>query len=199
MSVLYYAASYKNKIINLLLKNRNFVTLINPVSESECEYLDEVDILLGGKWVYGGKEYKEQGYIFDYNFVNDTIEDEKTFVFVETDISSVRQKMFVDFNLYVHIFTAKPLVRLSDKTAPTVKQVKDMGYFTSSTYANRIDILCNIVDEILNGNEKIPGLGTVTPSDRDFCVISYPSNKYYGKRLKYKITNLNEIEDSCEN
>lgn len=198
MSNLYYAASYKNKIINLLLKNRNFVKVINPTSDSRCEYLDEIDILLGGDWVFAGKKYTEQGQIFDYEFVNETTTTQKTFVFVETDIDSVRDNIFTDFNLYVCIFTEKDLVRLSDKTVPTVKEVKDMGYF-ASTYANRIDVLCDIVDTILNGTDKIPGIGDVEPASKNYVTLYKPNNKYYGKCLKYKITNYNDGGDECGN
>lgn len=199
MSNLYFASSYKNKIINLLLKNENFVKLINPVSESNCEYLDEVDILLGGEWIYEGKSVKEQGHIFDYNFVNETTIADKTFVFVETDIDNVSQNMFVNFNLYICIFTSKDLVRITDVSSPTVKEIKEMGYF-ASTYANRIDVLCDIVDETLNGTNKIPGIGNVKPSQRSYVTMYCPNNKFYGKCLKYNVTNYNDAGgDNCGN
>lgn len=85
MANLYYSASYKNKIINLLLKNKDFIKLINP-TPSECEDLDIIDVLIGGTWFINGKKYEEQGHIFDYNFVDETTTEQKTFVFVETDI-----------------------------------------------------------------------------------------------------------------
>lgn len=195
MANLYYAASYKNRIINLLLRNKNFIKLINP-KPSECEDLDIADVLIGGTWFINGKEYKEQGHIFDYNFVNETTTDKKTFVFVETDIDTVRNNIFTDFNLYVCIFTSKDLVRITNETIPTVKEVKDMGYF-ASTYANRIDVLCDIVDRILNGTDKIQGIGDVQPSSRGYITMYCPNNNYYGKCLKYNISNLNEIEDGC--
>ena len=106
MSNLYYAAEYKNKIINLLIKNKSLIKLINP-TPSECKNLAIVDVLLGGEWFIDGKQYKEQGPIFDYNFVNETTTEQKTFIFVETDIDNVRDNIFTDFNLYVCIFTAK--------------------------------------------------------------------------------------------
>lgn len=195
MANLYYAASYKNKIINLLLRDKNFVKLINPVP-SECDQLDIIDVLIGGEWVVDGKRYTEQGHVFDYNFANDTTTEQKTFVFVETDIDTIRDDLIVDFNMYVCIFTSKELVRLTDKTLPTVKEIKDMGYF-ASTYANRIDVLCDIVDDVLNGNEKIAGLGTLKPAKRGYCTVYAPNNKYYGKCLKYHISNLNEKELRC--
>ena len=197
MANLYYAASYKNKIINLLLKNNNFIKLINPTT-SECEDLDVVDVLLGGKWFINGKEWNEQGHVFDYNFVDKTTVDKKTFVFVETDIDSVRANMFTDFNLYVCIFTDKSLVRLTSETVPTVNEIKEMGYFAGS-YANRIDVLCDIVDRTLNGTNKIAGIGDVEPASRGYVTLYCPNNNYYGKCLKYKISNYNDSGDECGN
>ena len=197
MSNIYYAANYKNKIINLLLKNKDFIKLINP-KPSECEDLDIIDVLIGGEWIINGKKWEEQGHVFDYDFVDDTTTQEKTFVFVETDIDSISRDMFTDFNLYICIFTSKKLVRLNNSTVPTVKEVKEMGCFGSST-ANRIDSLGQIIDKIINGNEKIHGIGTVKPVSRGFWKRYHPNNKYYGRCLTYHITNLNEsdFEDEC--
>lgn len=201
MSNLYYASAYKSKIINILLGSKDLIKLINPTPDSdgyENGYLDLVDVLIGGTWFDGKRKYEEQGHIFDYNFVDETTTKEKTFILVETDIENVRQNMFADFNLYISIFTAKSLVRLTNDTIPTAKEVKDMGYFASNN-ANRIDVMCDIVDSLLNGNTKIPGIGSVTPAPRYYVQSYCPSKKYYGKCLKYTVTNLNEIEEFCEN
>ena len=197
MSNLYNLSSYKNKIIDLLFKNKDFIKLISPKSDSECDDLDIIDVLLGGEWIIDGIQYDEQGYIFDHNFVNDTITQDKTFVFVETDVEYVKNGLFADFNLFICIFTSKELVRLTDYTSPSVKEVKDMGYF-AGRHGNRIDILCDIIDRTINGNEKIPGIGTVSPDYRNYISQYCPANKYYGKCLKYKITNLIEDGDECE-
>ena len=196
MANLYCAASYKNKIITLLLQNKNFVKLINPVP-SECKYLDIVDVLLGGEWFIDGKKYEEQGHIFDYNFVNETTTDKKTFVFVETDIDTITDNMFTSFNLYVCIFSDKSLIRLTSETIPTVKEIKDMGYFASN-YANRIDVLCDITDRILNGSSQFAGLGDIQPASRNYVTIYSPNKNYYGKCLKYKISNYNDSGDTCD-
>lgn len=197
ISNIYNASVYKNKIINLLLKNKDFVTVINPISDSKCEYLDVIDILLGGEWIYNGIKYEEYGHIFDYNFVDEIIKKEKTFVFVETDIDNVSRNIFTNFNLYVCIFTIKRQVRITEHSTPTINQIKNMGYCTSE-YANRIDILCDIVDRTINGTNKISGIGDVRPADRGYCTIYLPNNKFYGKCLKYKIMNYNE-DEICEN
>lgn len=195
MGVLYFSSDYKNTIINLLIKNENFVKLINP-QPSECSKIKITDVLLGGTWIYNGKKYEEQGHVFDYNFVNETIIDEKTFVFVETDIETVRQNLFTDFNLYICIFTPKSLVRITDDTVPSLMDIEEMGY-ESSFYGNRVDILCDVVDGILNENKKIKGIGYIEPAPRGYVTIYCPNNKYYGKRLKYKISNLNMDGDEC--
>lgn len=197
MSNLYNASRYKDTIINLLLKNKDFVILMNP-SKPPHEQLSVQDVLLGGTWVIGGKKYKEQGQVFDYNFVDDTTTDEKTFIFVETNIDIIRENIFTDFNLYVCIFTSKHLVRITNDTIPSINDIESMGY-NAGHYGNRIDILCDVVDRTLNGNRKIKGIGDIKPAERGFCTMfSSPGNKYYGKCLKYNITNFNETERECE-
>lgn len=197
MSNLYTASNYKNTIINLLLKNSDFIALMNP-PKSPHKNISTEDMLLGGIWFFNGKKYEEQGQIFDHNFVDETTTEQKTFVFVETDIDMIRQSLFTDFNLYVCIFTSKDLIRITDDTIPSINDVEIMGY-NCGHYGNRVDILCDVVDRILNGNQKIKGIGDIEPAQRGFCTIYSPNNKYYGKRLKYTISNLNETEDNCEN
>lgn len=198
MSNLYVAAEYKNKIMNLLLRSQDFIKLINP-KPSECEDIDIIDVLVGGTWFINGKKYEEQGHIFDYDFVNDTTSEQRTFIFVETDIDTIRDNMFTDFNLYICIFTDKNLVRLNKTSVPTAKQVKDMGYFATTTNGNRIDALCDCVDRILNGTEKIQGIGDVKPAPRSHMKPYVPNKNYYGKCLKYCITNYNPGGDTCGN
>ena len=197
MGNLYLSSDYKNTIISLLIKNENFVKLINP-QPSKCSEIKIKDVLLGGTSIYDDVKYEEQGHVFDYNFVNETTTDEKTFVFVETDIDTVRQNMFTDFNLYICIFSAKSLVRITNDTVPSLTDIAEMGY-KIPYHGNRVDILCDVVDGILNGNKKIKGIGDVEPASRGYVTMYCPNSKYYGKCLKYKISNLNMGGDSCEN
>ncbi len=196
MTNLFIASNYKNTIINLLIKNKDFVTLMNP-SKPPISQLSIEDMLLGGTWFFNGKKYQEQGQVFDHNFVDETTTVEKSFVFVETDIDTIRQNLFTDFNLYVCVFTAKTLVRITDDTIPSINDVEIMGY-NCGYYGNRVDILCDVADRILNGNKKIKGIGDVKPADHGFCTIYSPNSKYYGKCLKYNVSNLNESEDACD-
>lgn len=96
------------------------------------------------------------------------------------------------------MFTSKNLVRITDETVPSINDIEMMGY-NAGHYGNRIDILCDIIDRILNGNKKIKGIGNIEPAKRGFCTIFSPSNKYYGKSLKYTITNIGETEGNCGN
>lgn len=195
MSNLYSGSEYKNKIINLLLKNEDFIKLINP-TPNECEELDIIDVLLGGEWIIDGEKIEEQGHVFDYNFVDDTTTEEKVFCFVETTIDKVRDNTFTDFDLFICVFCPKRMVKLTKNSIPNPTQVKEMGYF-ASTYANRIDVLCDIVDKTLNGTNKIPGIGSVTPASRGYVTTYCPNTKYYGKCLRYSVTNLNSGGDEC--
>lgn len=195
MSAIHYASAYKNKIINLLLKNKNFIALINPL-ESKYQELDIIDVLLGGQWIINGEEVLEQGHVFDYDFVDDTVVEDKTFVFVETDIPYIERNTFSHLNMYICVFSEKELVRISDTSTPSVKQIKDMGCYAGRR-ANRVDALCEVIDKTLNGNDKIAGIGTIKPTERNHCTVYKPNSKYYGKCLRYTVTNLNEIEDEC--
>lgn len=196
MSNLYNASKYKNVIINLLLNSNDFVTLMNP-QQPPCNQLEIQDMLLGGTWFINKKRYEIQGQLFDHNFVDDTTDEEKTFVFVETDIDMIKQNIFTDFNLYICIFTAKSLIRITDDTTPSINQVEEIGYEVGH-YGNRIDILCDVIDRILNGNKKLHGISNIEPAQRGFCTIYSPNNKYYGKCLKYIISNLSEGGENCE-
>lgn len=198
MPNLYNASIYKNKIIEILLKNKDFVKLINP-HEPTTDKILEKEILLGGTFIIDGMKYEEQGYVFDYNFVDDTITDEKTFVFVEIpDINIINKGTFAEFYFYICIFTGKKLVKITNNTIPTINDVEKMGYDVGY-FGNRIDILCDIVDRCINGNQKIKGIGNIEPAEHGFCSIFCPSPKFYGKKLKYHVKNLNEKGETCGN
>ena len=116
---------------------------------------------------------------------------------MDVDIPSVQKGMFMDFNLYVFVFTDKNLVRLNQWSSPTAREVRDMGYFATDTFGNRIDALCDCIDGILNGNENLYGLGDVEPNPRNHLSTYCPNNQYYGKCLSYYITNYNAGGDQC--
>lgn len=164
MSNLSTASNYKNRIIQLFQNNQDFIALMNP---------------------------DDPGQIFDYPFADETTAQEKTFVVVETEIESVRQELFIDFHLYVSIFTHKSLVRITENTIPSLSDIQKMGYSVGS-YGNRVDLLCHMADRILNENKILPGIGSVKPAEKDYLTLYAPNHNYYGKRLKYQISNYSE-------
>ena len=105
--------------------------------------------------------------------------------------------MFIDFDLYIFPFVDKDLIRLSEYSSPTAKEVKNMGYYATSTYANRIDAMCECIESIMSNTDKIKGLGDVKPAYRNFLQTYRPNNQYYGKCLCYQIKNYNVGGDNC--
>ena len=195
MSVLKYTPRYKSNVINLLTNNDIFVKLLNP-KEPVNPALNVEDVLLGGSWIIDGKKYTEQGYVFDYVFADDTTTEEKPFVFVEVYNSKVSDNILVDFEIYVYVCCGKKIITLDSTTAPTVSELREFGYVTGAR-ANRVDVLCDCIHDIINDNYGIRGIGKITPFPNGFVIPYSPNNKYYGKCLRYQIRNYNGGDDEC--
>lgn len=190
MGVVQTSGEKKKIIIDLLLESDMVRKLINPQPN---DLLDETEILLGGDWVIDGDIVSEQGHIFDYNFVDDTITETKVFMFVETDIPTMTNRnMFAEFNLYVSIFADKSLIRLSQASTPTKQEMKNLGF-----EGNRIDILCGVVDNLLNGKD-VKGVGNLQPATMGFVKMYQPNKQFYGKVLTYKVKGFNDGGDRCD-
>ena len=102
-NILHIVTEYKNKIMQLLISNENYRKLLSP-EKSKCEELDEVDVIRGGEWIINEKKWTEQGHVFDHDFVDDAIKEKKVFTFVDANISSITNNMFIDFDLYIFPF-----------------------------------------------------------------------------------------------
>lgn len=203
LSTQYWTARYKNDIINLLLKNSFFIKLMNPTMPA-TDNLDEIDVLLGGKWEFNGTTYEEPGYIFDYVYADSTTSIAKTFVFVEAFPTTIENNFMTEFDLTIFVCTHKSLVRLydsdifSETTCPTVQEVRDAGFY-SKDRGNRVDTLCDCIDRIVNGNEFIKGIGSIKGNPRAYVQNFAPNEKFYGKVLRYRISNLVLDGDTCAN
>lgn len=190
MGIVQTSGVKKKIIIDLLLKNELIRKLLNP---KENDLLDETEVLLGGEWVIDGEKVSEQGHIFDYNFIEDTIKETKVFIFVETDIPIVdRRTNMAEFSLYISIFADKSLIRLTDASIPTKQEMKNLGY-----EGNRIDILCGVVDELLNGVD-VRGVGSLRPANMGYLKIYQPNRQYYGKVLTYQVKGYDDGGDRCD-
>lgn len=188
MGVVQTSGEKKKIIIDLLLKSDMVRKLINPQPN---DLLDETEILLGGEWVIDGDIVSEQGHIFDYNFVDDTITETKVFIFVETDIQNIYQD-FANYNLYVSVFADKSLIRLSQTSTPTKQEMKDLGY-----EGNRIDMLCSVIDSLLNGKD-IKDIGSIKPAIMGHMKMYQPNRQFYGKVLTYTVKSWNDGGDRCD-
>ena len=189
MGIIQSSGEKKKIIIDLLLKSDMVRKLLNPQPN---DLLDETEILLGGEWVIDGKIVSEQGHLFDYNFVDDTVTETKVFIFVEIDVPTMRDNTFADFNVYVSIFADKSLIRLSDTSVPTKQEMKNLGY-----EGNRIDILCGVVDKLLNG-QNVKGIGNLQPATMGYLKMYQPNKQFYGKVLTYKVMGYNNGGDRCD-
>ena len=83
-------------------------------------------------------------------------------------------------------------------TADCQNDIEKMGYEVGY-FGNRIDIHCEVVDRSLNRNQKIKGIGNIEPAEHGFCSMFCPNPKFYGKKLKYHVKNLNEKGEPCGN
>ena len=195
MSVLRYTPKYKSNVLNLLINDDMFVKLINP-ADPVNPLLTIEDKLIGGTWIIDGKEYKEQGYVFDYVFANDTTTDEKTFIFIESFNNKVSNGEFVDFDICIYVCCSRKLMMIDSTTTPTVSELREAGYYAKSR-ANRVDTLCDCIHGIINRNQGIKGIGDILPQSSGFVLPYAPNNSYYGKCLKYRILNYNGDGDEC--
>lgn len=191
MKNLDFIGLYKKKIIEILTKNQDVIKLIDPVLDDNLEI---EDILLGGTFVVDGKRKKYQGYIFDFDFISDTISEAKTFIEIECYIVKTEANMFNNFILEIKVISHKNSIRLDKFTSPTSSEMNDKG-----VYSNRVDGLCTVIDKLLNGKNDM-GVGNLNPVTNGYNVV-YPlsNNNYYAKSLAYMVKNCNESGDICEN
>ncbi len=191
MALLQFEGIYKNKIIKLLINNELVIKMINPTPNPKLD--DIADVLLGFSGKVGSETVEEQGHIFDHDFVDDTVTNEKTFIFIETQIPTISTSSpLVDFNLYITVFCHERLVDLNNNSVPTKNEMKKMGYI-----GNRIDILCSVIDKIMMGNKNL-GIGAVSPSKQNFSCVYKPKIGYYGKQLRYIVKGYNSGSEMCD-
>ena len=62
---------------------------------------------------------------------------------------------------------------------------------------NRIDILCGVVDDLLNGKE-IASIGAIEPAKMGYLKLYQPNKQFYGKLLTYTVKAYDDGGDSCD-
>lgn len=134
-----------NECLALLL-NKN----INDITE------DDIDIAL-------------EQHIFDYEYLDDTMLEAQSFIWVEIDIPDVSNKHIKDVRLYITVACHKQTMKINSNI------IKGVG-------GNRRDNLVRYIDKILNNNKdfgigklKLEAVRSVTSSNQSFTLreISY--------------------------
>lgn len=144
--------NYKNELMKTLCCNEAIVRL---VTDSSSAPVPNYDI----------------GYtqIFPYEFVPETVDDAKTFICFDVDVTQVLDKTFYVPALYVWVFTHKSKLRLPDGGGI------------------RLDQLSVEIDKELNGSKNF-GLGYL---DLQSVVRFSPINDYLGRVLTYRAIDFN--------
>ena len=174
--------------MDLLIADQDIVDLIIP------KPVDGYDM---DTQLFGSNEFKNsqggllfEGHIFPFIYTDGTNEKARTFVLIDDEVSKVESNgVFKYVPIYIHVFTHKSLVALSN--AEKVKY-KKKGYFGTC----RTDVLSTAIDNIFNKN-SVFGIKRL---ELKSAGIYKPSNDYYGRTLIYyaKCENIGG-DDNCGN
>lgn len=107
--------------------------------------------------------------VFPYAWLNETIDEAKTFVCFEVDIPSIETIAVKNCYLYVWVFTHEKLMRTKEGVL--------------------VDRIVNRVDELLNGRTEY-GFGRLK---LESCLRIAPNVDYYGRVLKYFVQDWNRF------
>jgi hypothetical protein len=106
--------------------------------------------------------------VFPYEFVPETVDDGKTFICFDLDITDVPNKTYYIPTLYVWCFTHKSLLRLDEGGC-------------------LLDEMCKSINELLNGS-RYYGLGALKLRRLNRFA---PITDYLGRVLTYTATDIN--------
>lgn len=147
---------YKNRFMEFLINNKQI-----------CSLLTDTD---GESIPYDNLKYTQ---IFPYDFIPDTIDEQKTFICFDVDIPRVKTLAVTDVYLYVYVFTHKDLMRIPQKGI-------------------RPDLICHVIDTAINGDttwgfEKL---------ELESCTrMSPPGHDMRGRVLRYRVEDWNRFGD----
>lgn len=107
--------------------------------------------------------------VFPYAWIDDTIQDAKTFLCFDLDVPRISNIAVKSVNLYIWMFSHKSLM-------PT-------------RFGIRTDLLASRVDTLLNGSTEF-GFGKLSLSS---VTRLSPNTDYYGRALKYTVLDWNRF------
>lgn len=114
--------------------------------------------------------------IFDYQYVDETVDKVSAYIWVEIEVPRVENKAIKDIKLYVTISCHKDYMKLN-------------GKIYKGVIGNRRDNITRYVDCLLNG-EAFAGIGSFKL--KNVRTIS-PSSKFTGRLLTYDIADFNLV------
>lgn len=108
--------------------------------------------------------------LFDYNYIDKTVERSDAFVMVDADMVEASTSSFNTWELFVQVVCHKDYVRLNAKKFKGVK-------------GNRRDVLTYEIDKLLNGTDLF-GVGKLELIE---CVTAVVPDSFTSKLLTYQI------------
>lgn len=145
---------YKNKLMEDLLTNESVFTLIDENATSKTA---------------PSLVYKQ---VFPYEYVPETVQEGKTFICCDVDISKALNKTFLLPTLYVWVFTHKSKLRLPEGGV-------------------RTDKLCSEIAKVINGSHEY-GLGELELySVKRFA----PMTDFQGKCMTFNAKDFNRTHE----
>lgn len=154
---------YPAKIISKIVSDAGCASLILNKSTSEITE-DDVDLIL-------------DKYIFDYQYVDNTVQETGAFIWAEVEIPSVENRTIKDVRLYVTVSCHKNYMKLSSDVFPGV-----MG--------NRRDNLVRYIDRLLN---NAPNFGIGTLALRSVTTLTN-NNGFTARELTYDVPDFNLVD-----
>lgn len=162
----------KNKeiIAKALGDDDNIVSLLMPEYNPEENILDK-DVLL-------------KNYIHKTISIESTVSKAKSHICVETYITDIESNAIKTIGIVINVFVHNSLIELTNKERSKLIPFGLAG--------NRIDCLLDLIDRCINGKRNV-GIGKIRLSPRNPVSIYQPVNGYYGKTVKYLVSDFNNI------
>lgn len=121
-------------------------------------------------------------YIYDYEYVDNTITETSAYIWVEAEVSRGLNKQINNMKLYVTVACHKSFMKMSS------------GIIAGIT-GNRRDNLVRFIDKVLNGNDlfgignlKLDTVKTISSSNSHFTI----------RELQYSVSDFNKRENYDE-
>lgn len=171
----------KDSFRSLFFNTDDIVRLIMPT-------LDDTDFSDEANW-YGGKvkttvtgatkNVTLLGHCFDTPYLDGTIPDNRSAIFIETFVSDLKNRYIKTIRVDVSIISHKDAVSISEA---------DKTYFNNiGVYGNRVDCACQVINSALLDPDisKLFGIGDISMVENNPIRLYMPNDKFYGKVISY--------------